>query len=84
MRRAGVRANRALPRGSGADKGAQVLEEEGHIAGHDEGDADPPRNQARQSELVHRGVRRADEDIVNYGLLRQRKSLRTSPLPHSH
>lgn len=47
MRRPGVRANRALPWGGGEDKGAEVLEEEGHIAGRDEGDANPSRDQTR-------------------------------------
>ena len=47
MRGPGVRANRALPRCGGEDKGAEVLKEERHIQGRDEGDAYPSRDQAR-------------------------------------
>lgn len=47
MRGPGVRANRALPRCGGEDKGAEVLKEEGHIQRRDEGDAYPSRDQAR-------------------------------------
>lgn len=47
MRGPGVCANRALPRSSSKDKGAEVLKEEGHIQGRDEGDAYPSRDQAR-------------------------------------